>query len=214
MANRATWLHGTRLACVTAVVSCVGCGANPLPDPRVAAQRWAEAVRTGDESAMYSLLSTASRQAHGKQGVARLLAQHRRELLVVAQGAASTKARLDTTAVVSYADDRSARVVVEDGKFLVAALGALPAAAATPRDALRELREVLARRSVAGLLRVLTRDTAQTLESSLQDLAKALGEPSTVEIELDGRRATAHLPGGHTVKLEREDGVWRVKDFD
>lgn len=214
MANRATWLHGARFACVTAVFSCVACAAKPLPDPRVAAQRWAEAVRSGDENAMYSLLSTASRQTHGKQGVARVLAQHRRELLVMAQAAASTKARLDTTAQVFYADDRSARVVLEGGRFRVAALGALPAAAASPRDALRELREVLARRSVAGLLRVLTRDTAQTLESSLQDLVKALDEPSTVEIELDGRRATAHLPGGHTVELEREDGVWRVKDFD
>src|SRR5688572_32363835 len=111
MANRATWLHGARLACVTAVVCCVGCSAKPLPDPRVAAQRWAEAVRTGDENVMYSLLSTASRQTHGKQGVARLLAQHQRELLALAQGTASSKARLDKTAQVFYADDRSAREV-------------------------------------------------------------------------------------------------------
>jgi hypothetical protein len=52
------------------------------------------------------------------------------------------------------------------------------------------------------------------LEGNLRELVNALDEPSTLEIELEGRRATAHLPGGHIVKLEREDGVWRVKDFD
>jgi hypothetical protein len=35
-----------------------------------------------------------------------------------------------------------------------------------------------------------------------------------VQIDVEGRRATARLAGGHTVTLEREDGIWRVKEFD
>jgi hypothetical protein len=194
--------------------ACGACAPKGLPDPRVAAQRWADAVRTGDEGVVYSMLTSASQRDQGRSGVKRLLAQHRAELQALARSTLTPNARIDTSAEVNFGNDRTARVVLEDGGFKVAAAAALPAAAASPRDALRELREVLARRSFAGLLRVLTRDTAQGLEASLRDLLDALEEPSTLEIELEGRRATARLPGGHTVQLEHEDGVWRVKDFD
>jgi len=211
MPNPATRRHGARLAALTLALACAP---KPLPDPRAAAQRWAEAVRAADENATYGMLTDSSRRALGREGVARLLRQNQKELLRRAQSATASNAWLDTTARVSYAGDRSARVVLEEGRFRVAAAGALPALATTPTDALRELREVLARRSFDGLLRVLTRDTAQNLESSLRDLVAALEEPSTLEIVVEGRRALARLPGGHTVTLEREDGVWRVKYFD
>jgi hypothetical protein len=217
MPNRATWPHGTRLArsvVATAWICSVGCTSGAIPDPRATARLWERAVQAGDETAIYSLLRDAARRAQGRQGVARLLREHRAELQALARSVLLPNARLDTSAEVAYAEDRTARVVLEGGRFKVAAAGALPAAAASPRDALGELREVLARRSFAGLLRVLTRDTAQVLEGSMQDLVNALDEPSALEIEIEGRHATARLPGGHTVQLEHEDGVWRVKDFD
>lgn len=216
MLIRATWLHGTRLctSLVLAWAAGLACAPGPIPDPQVAARHWAEAVRAGDEEAAFALLSASAQRAQGRQGVQRVFAQHHQELAALAEATVAPNARLATTADVRFPGDRSARVVVEDGRYRIAAVSALPAAAATPRDALRELRAVLARRSFAGLLRVLTRDTAQSLEGNLRDLVNALDEPSTLEIDLEGRRATAHLPGGHIVKLEREDGVWRVKDFD
>ena len=73
---------------------------------------------------------------------------------------------------------------------------------------------MLARRSVAGLLRVLTRESAESLDTGLSKLVEALAEPASVELDVEGRRATAQLPGGHKVTLEREDGIWHVKDFD
>jgi hypothetical protein len=190
------------------------CAPKPLPDPRVTAQRWAEAMKKGDAAAAYEMLSADAQQSFGRRGVADLLEQHRRELAQRGQATATPHARLEASATVAFAGDRSARVMLERGRYRVAAAGAFPAAAATPLDALRELREVLARRSYQGLLRVLSRDTAQTLEGSLEDLLEALDEPSSVDIELEGRRAFAKLPGGHRVELEREDGVWKVKEFD
>lgn len=171
-------------------------------------------MRAEDADAVFALLTPSSQQVFGRQGVARLLRENQKELLERAESAAAANARLNATVEVAYADDRRARVVLEDGTFHVAAAGAMPAAANNPTDALRELREVLARGSFEGLLRVLTRDTAQALVSSLQGLADALEEPSTLDIQVEGRRALARLPGGHTVTLEREDGVWRIKDFD
>jgi hypothetical protein len=192
----------------------IGCGPRALPDPRVAAQRWADALESGDASAVYALLSEESRRAHGPEGVARLVAAERRELVALGRAATAPNAVLQTRADVAFGADRTARVVLEEGHFRVAAAGALPAGADSPRDALRELRDVLAQRSFAGLLRVLTRESAQSLDGGLEHLVDALAEPSTLRVDVEGRRATAQLPGGHTVTLEREDGIWRVKDFD
>jgi hypothetical protein len=190
------------------------CAPRALPDPRVTARHWADAVQAGDEAALYALLTSDAQRAHGRDGVARSLATDKRELLGLGRAAAASTAVLETRADVAFGADRTARVVLEDGRFRVAAAAALPAGAESPRDALRELRDVLAQRSFAGLLRVLTRDSAQSLDGGLEDLVGALAEPSTVQIDVEGRRATARLAGGHTVTLVREDGIWRVKEFD
>ena len=198
----------------TAMLWCSACASQPLPDPREAARHWAAAVEAGDEAAAYALLTDGARRAVGRQGVARLLASERRELVALGRGAAAPEAQLETSADVVFGNDRRARVVLEEGRYRIAAAGALPVGAVTPRDALRELRDVLARGSLAGLLRVLTRESAESLATGLSQLVEALGEPSSVELDVEGRRATAQLPGGHTVTLEREDGIWHVKDFD
>jgi len=214
MLPRLTRPRAIRLVAVAAMPWCSACASQALPDPREAARRWVAAVEAGDESAAYALLRETARRAHGPQGVARLLSSERPELLALGRAAAADGAVLETSADVDFGNDRRARVVLEGGRFRVAAAGALPVGAATPRDALRELRDVLARRSVAGLLRVLTRESAESLDTGLSKLVEALAEPASVELDVEGRRATAQLPGGHKVTLEREDGIWHVKDFD
>jgi len=195
-------------------LTCLACAAPQIPDPRLAAQRWSEALVRGDAELVYGLLSQSAQQALGREGVKQVLERDRKELIAAAASATAVNARVETLARVSYSGERSASLVLEDGRFRIAAAAALPAHAATPEDALEELREVLARRSFAGLLRVLTADAGRALDAQLASVVDALGDPATVEIEVDGRRATARLPGGHTVKLEREDGAWRVRDFD
>jgi hypothetical protein len=190
------------------------CAAQSIPDPRLAAQRWSEALQRGDSAAVYALLSDSAKQALGRDGVEQLLKRDRKELIAVAAAATSTHARVETLARVAYSDARTASVVLEDGAFRIAAAAAFPAHATNPEEALRELREVLARRSFAGLLRVLTADAGRALDAHLGSVVEALGDPAAAEIVIDGRRATARLPGGHVVKLEREDGAWRVRDFD
>ena len=195
-------------------LTCLACAPAPLPDPKLAAQRWNEALQRGDADAVYALLSTSAREALGREGIEQVLTRDRKELIAAATSATNANARVETSARIEYSEERIASVVLEDGAFRVEAAAALPARAASPEDALRELREVLARRSFAGVLRVLTVDVARSLDAQLASVVEALGDPATVDIEVDGRRATARLPGGHTVKLEREDGAWRVRDFD
>jgi hypothetical protein len=195
-------------------LTCLACAAPQIPDPKLTAQLWSEALVRGDAETVYGLLSGSAQQALGREGVKLVLERDRKELVAAAASAISANARVETLARVDYSGERSASLVLEDGKFRIAAAAALPAHAASPEDALQELREVLTRRSFAGLLRVLTVDAGRALDAQLASVVEALGDPATVELEVDGRRATARLPGGHTVKLEREDGAWRVRDFD
>ena len=41
-----------------------------------------------------------------------------------------------------------------------------------------------------------------------------LNRPETLSVQITGETATVSVPDGHTVKLKRDGGVWRVEDFD
>ena len=69
-------------------------------------------------------------------------------------------------------------------------------------------------RSYAGLMRVLTASTRAAIEQDLRSLVEGLERPETLHVEVSGDSATVGVPGGHSVKLKRDGGVWRVEDFD
>jgi hypothetical protein len=72
----------------------------------------------------------------------------------------------------------------------------------------------VARRSYAGLVRILTPSARASLEQDLRGLVTGLERPDTLPVETRGDEASASVPGGHHVKLKREGGLWRVEDFD
>jgi hypothetical protein len=72
----------------------------------------------------------------------------------------------------------------------------------------------IARRNYASLMRVLSRDTATKLELWLESLVAGLEDPEALSVSVDGDRATVELRGGHRIELEREEGVWKIRDFE
>src|SRR5262245_43996996 len=121
MSPRLSRTRAMRLVAATAALSGWACASQALPDPRDAARRWAEAVQAGDAAAAYGLLTASARRAHGREGVARLLQSERSELLSLGRAAAAPTALLETSADVDFGNDRRARVVLEEGRFRVAA---------------------------------------------------------------------------------------------
>src|SRR6185436_3683541 len=113
-------------------LTCLACAAPQIPDPRLAAQRWSEALVRGDAELVYGLLSQSAQQALGREGVKQVLERDRKELIAAAASATAVNARVETLARVSYSGERSASLVLEDGRFRIAAAAALPAHAATP----------------------------------------------------------------------------------
>ena len=199
---------------LTFVVIFMGCSRPTLPDPRTAALEFAQAAKNQDADAIYSMLSREAQEAYGQKGTRLLVDDQKKELRGLGRALSQGKASVSARARLRFADGEEAVLQAEDGRFLVSAAGSLPAGASTPTDALLELRRVLARRSYSGLMRVLSKETRSAMEADLRSLVTGLDHAESLDIVVDGDRAEVVVPGGHRIKLKREDGEWRVDDFD
>lgn len=119
---------------------------------------------------------------------------------------------MEARAQVLLADGSEVELSLEDGAFYVDAAATLPSAARTPAQALDGLRRALSRRSYPALLRVLSVEARSAVERDLRALVQGLEDPAALDVRVNGDRADIELPGGHSVSLKREHGVWRVED--
>lgn len=203
------------LALLAAAVLAVGCGSSSIPSPKEAVAAYAEAAERGDAAAIYALMSEKSRRALSPDEVRRIVADERAELSDQGRAVTAPGVVIKSRARVRYPDGEDATLVLDDqGIFRVSGVDALPADARTPEQALEQLRRVLARRSYAGLMRVLSPATRSAIESDLRSLVVGLERPEGLEVLVAGDAATVQIPGGHEVKLKREGTSWHVEDFD
>lgn len=175
---------------------------------------YARAVREGDTAAIYAMMSDESRRTISLEELRRVMRDQKTELTQHAESLTSGERTVTAHAEVRYADGEVVSLDLDGGRFKVTAADALPAAATTPAQALGHLRRVLARRSYQGLLRVLSPRTRAAIERDLRSLVDGLTDPESLVIDVVGDSATVEIPGGHRVKLRREDGIWHVDDFD
>ena len=104
--------------------------------------------------------------------------------------------------------------MLKDGAFKIANAGYLPGGGKKPEDVLDELRRVLARRNYAALMRILTPETRAAVEADVRSLVTGLEHVDALNVQVTGEVATVVVPGGHHVRLRRDNGSWRVEDFD
>ena len=190
------------------------CRDRSVPDPRDAAAVYASAAARGDANAIYSMMTSSAKRALSADDLRRIIGDERAELAEQATAITSKDARLEARARLRFGDGEEVALDLLGGRFLVASAGTIPGGAATPEEALDELRRVVARRSYAGLVRILTPSARASLEQDLRGLVTGLERPDTLPVETRGDEASASVPGGHHVKLKREGGLWRVEDFD
>lgn len=171
------------------------------------------AVERKDAVALHALLDSEARRAASPRDVEQLLDESQVELAARVRAFSSESARVTTTAVVRYPDGGSATLRFEDGGFRLIS-GATLAGASTPVEALGELRSALVTRNTGALERVLTDETRVSLARRLDGLIQGLEQPETLHVDRRGETARVSIPGGHWVELRREDGVWRVRDFE
>jgi hypothetical protein len=195
-------------------IASFGCAAARPPDPREAAQAYAEAARSGDADALWEMLSEDDQRALSKADVRTIVARDRDELKEHADAIAGAQARTEASAKIRFKDGEQATLVLERGRFRVSSAGTMPGGAHSPEEALEQLRRAVSRRSYAALLRVLSPATRAAVERDLRSLVIVLEKSDSLPLQVSGDVATVQAPGGHRVKLRREAGVWYVEDFD
>ncbi len=202
------------LAFALGAAALAGCSTGSIPDPHDAAKAYADAAARGDADALYGMLSDKGRRSLTRDEVRRIVNDEKSELALQGKAVASPSAVVKSEARLKYADGEEAALTVEDDGYRITAADALPAAARTPVQVLGQLRRVLARRSYAGLVRVLSPATRAAIETDLRTLVEGLENPEGLDVQVTGDNATVVVPGGHEVRLRREGGTWHVEDFD
>jgi len=160
------------------------------------------------------MMTTTSRRDRSPTEVGAIVADERAELAEQAAAIAGPNTRLEATARLRFADGEEAALDMRGGRYGVTAAGALPGGGRTPEEALQQLRRVLARRSYAGLMRVLSPSARASMEDRMRSLVDGLDDPGGLPVQVTGEAAVVAVPGGHQVKLKRDGGVWRVDDLD
>jgi hypothetical protein len=207
----------SRLALLTLTLACgcaCGCARAGLPDPKAAADAYARAAERGDADAIYGMMTSSAQKARSKEDIRAIVASERAELVEQSKALAAKDARVDATARLRFEDGEETALELKEGRFYVTSAGALPGGARTPEEALDQLRRVVARRSYAGLMRVLSPATRAAIEQDLRSLVTGLEHPETLQVQVAGDAANIAVPGGHHVRLKRDGGVWRIEDFD
>lgn len=195
-------------------VSTAGCASRAGDSARSAADAYASAAARGDGDALYDMMSAESRQQRTRAEVRRIVEGEHAELVERGRALAAKDARVDARATLRFADGEVATLDLEQGRYRVTSAGTLPGGARTPNEALANLRRVIARRSYAGLMSVVTPATRAAIEHDLRTLVTGLEKPATLPIEAHGDDADVAVPGGHHVHLHRDGDIWRVGDFD
>jgi hypothetical protein len=198
----------------SALVFLCACASRSIPDPKVAADAYATAAASGNADAIYGMMTSSAQKERSPADVRRIVADERGELGEQARALSAKDARVEATARLRFEDGEEAALELRDGRFWVTTAGTLPGGARTPEEALDQLRRVLARRSYAGLMRVLSPATRAAMEQDLRVLVSGLEHPDGLQVLVNGDQARVEVHGGHHVTLKREGGVWRVDDFD
>ena len=192
----------------------LACSRSALPDPSDAAKEYARAAERGDADAIFGMLTERAQTSQGKEGTRRLVNDSRAELSRQGRALASPQTSVKMGARLRYADGEQVELDVEQGRFAIRSASVLPTGARTPAQALSELRAALARRSYAALIRVLSPETRSAMENDLRSLVEGLEQPETLDVKVSGDSAEVEVPGGHSIRLKREGGIWRIEDFD
>lgn len=191
-----------------------GCVGRSVPDPRDAARAYADAADRGDADRIYDMMTSEAQKSRSREDIRKVVADEKGELSDVAKAIRAPQTRVQATARLRYDDGEESALDLKDGLFWVTSAGALPGGARTPEEALDQLRRVVARRSYAGLMRILSPQTRALVEQDLRSLVDGLEKPDSLPVQVAGDTATVEIPGGHHVRMRRDGAVWRIDDFD
>ena len=194
-----------------------GCGGGAVvAPPGGTIAGYAHAVERGDVDAAYALLTDRARAGLPRERFAALLAENRADVVQATHALVARDRDRPTPAEARLvlASGEAVTLVLEHGQWRVRT-GVLDAPTlTTPADAVLSLRRALQRRSLAAVLRVLSREQRAEVFAAITALVSATDDAAELHAEIEGDHATVTLGGGLVVTLVRESGEWRIVDVE
>lgn len=209
------WHVPARLLCAAWLCVVGGCArgeAARVTDPAQSVAALRTALEHDDADAVYALLDPELRASLDRASFERLWRETPTERRELFEALRDTDGQLRARASVAFDSGEEVGLVLDDGQWRIAG-GVLDAAALqTPEDALRALHLALERRSLDGLLRVLSAERRATWQAAFEATLEATADSADLQVEVRGDTAEVRTTGGGVILLVREAGEWHVVD--
>jgi hypothetical protein len=200
---------------VVGLLLLAGCAHPTLPRPDGTLRAYAAAVARDDPHTAWQLLAGPVRARVSEERFAEewraSVAERTAQAELVKQ--AASRGRV-TEAASLRGDNWSVPLVRDPPGWRLASPRRSPLGAATPEEAVRRFAAALEEHNVDAILQLLADPLKTVVERELADrLARArgvVGKPVTVE----GDHARVHFDQRYHIDLIRENGQWRIADFN
>ncbi len=196
------------------LAGCATTGASSESPPASALNAYVAAIRADDAQAAHALLSETVRAEVSVEELARLMEDNREELLEQAETIETEAAGVRAVAVQPLHGGEQVQMVLEDGKWAIDGGVVAAPGLSTPMATIRAFRRALQRRSLTGVLRVLSRQPRAEIEAELSRILDETGDDLDLEVEVRGNRAKIRTTGGREISLVREAGEWRIVSIE
>jgi hypothetical protein len=215
------------LALCLGLAAATACGAPSATRPLGAVDAYARALESGDFDRAYDLMSDHYRKEHSRDDFVKMMRESPRDVKETAERLKSGKRDVDVRATYVYDDLRDEMILVEEGgawRIDSNPLDYYPQD--TPRAALRSFIRAVELKRWDVLVRFVPKayamssdqlrgefegERAQEIADLLRKLKAALDTDSPIQVEGD----EARLQYGDRAEIiyKREDGSWKIDDF-
>ena len=204
-----------RLLALLVLALPVGCGTVKKTGPSDILRQYIGAVRANQPAKAYALLHDSVRRRMTKEEFVSRWKTVRDELGDQAAHLEKRLAKpLDVRAEVQFANGGQAKLrMAADGWRIHGGIN-VSFSTATPKETLRALLRAVKRRDYHAVMRLMSKSVREGLEKEIDDRVKRLGEGLTKSLIVEGGRATLKLGENFKIELVKEDGRWKVADFD
>jgi hypothetical protein len=223
-AARLTDRHGSPTvlamrACALLLLAALGCAHAPraapsrTADPAATLRAWSDAIARDDPHAAWRLLSPALRAHLGESDF--ILQWKAAAADLSAQRDALQAGAVVRRAAAAAPDGRAWPLVHEDAHWRLAAPRPTEVGGETPEDTLRRLVAAVKARDLDAVLALLAEPLRTTVEQALGDRLTGL-EAALRQGPIDsaGNLARVRYNSRYHIDLIRENGRWRVADFN
>ncbi len=217
-------MRGARVFLVSLLLA--ACGGASARTPKSAVQQYAQALRSGDTEAAYSLMSAEFRAHHSRKDFDNMLKANRDEVAQTADRLALESGQLAIRADFDYGLDEHMQLVKEGGDWRIASNPLSFYSQKTPQETVRSfvrayslkrwevmLRFVPSsyrdRMSVEMVKKQFEGPRKEAMQEMMDKLRVNLNAPSS-DIQR-GNQARLRYGDSYEVELVREQGLWKIK---